>query len=75
METTLIKTRRCFVCGDEGFLELPKDGIAKYESGMFVQDAFPDLPKELREQIISGTHPDCWNDLFGSFSEDDDDEI
>lgn len=74
METTLIKTRRCFHCGEEGTLELPNEGIAKYEAGAFVQDAFPELARELREQIISGTHPKCWDEMFAPFDGEDDEE-
>lgn len=74
METTLIKTRRCLHCGDEGLLELPNEGIAKYEAGAFVQEAFPDLPRELREQIISGTHPKCWEEMFAPFGDDEDED-
>lgn len=65
MDTHVIQTRRCFHCGKAGFLELPADGIAKYEAGAFVQDAFPELPAPVREQIISGTHPECWTAMFG----------
>jgi len=71
METTLIKTKRCFVCGDEGYLELSKQGVARYERGAFVQDAFPELPAPVREQIITGTHPKCWDEMFGGFDEEE----
>lgn len=74
MTTSLIETPRCFHCGEKGILALPDEGIAKYESGAFVQDAFPDLPRELREQIISGTHPKCWEEMFAPFEENEDDE-
>lgn len=30
------------------------------------QDAFPDLSIDEREFIISGIHPDEWNELFGN---------
>jgi hypothetical protein len=29
------------------------------------------MPKEEREMLITGCHPDCWNILFG---EDDEEE-
>jgi hypothetical protein len=74
MTTKLIETRRCFHCGEHGYLELPIEGIAKYEGGAFVQDAFPDLDRALREQIISGTHPECWNKMFGQINMDDGDD-
>lgn len=72
MTTKLIETRRCFHCGEHGYLELPTEGIARYESGALIQNAFPELPAPLREQIISGTHPKCWDEMFSLFSEDDD---
>ena len=71
MTTALIETRRCPHCGEHGYLELPVEGIAKREAGAFVQDAFPDLPRDLREQIISGTHPKCWEEMFAPFGEDE----
>jgi hypothetical protein len=30
-----------------------------------MQEAFPDLDKALREQMISGTHPNCWKEVYG----------
>jgi hypothetical protein len=35
--------------------------------GALIQDAFPDLDKTLREQIVSGTHPACWEIMTGGF--------
>jgi len=64
--TTLIETRRCIHCGENGILELSNDGIAKYENGALIQEAFPDIDIQMREQIISGIHPKCWNEMFGN---------
>ena len=71
MTTTFIETRRCFHCGEHGYLELPTEGVARYEAGALIQNAFPELSAPLREQIISGTHPKCWDEMFSPFSEDD----
>jgi len=49
----------------EGYIDAPEDEIKKYELGVFVQDAFPNLSAGDREQIITGTHPECWSNLFG----------
>ena len=38
-------------------------------NGPFIQDAWPESTAEQREQVISGTHPECWNEMFGE--EDD----
>lgn len=64
-DTRTIQTRPCWHCGKAGFLELPSSGIEQYEAGVHVQNAFPDLPAEIREQIITGIHPECWKTMFG----------
>jgi hypothetical protein len=43
-------------------------------NGAKVQDAFPTLSPALREQIITGTHPACWDEIFGDEDEDEDDQ-
>ena len=71
MTTTLITvtTRRCFHCGCEGEVAVTQEGLAAYNGGEYAQVAFPELDKDLREQIISGTHPKCWEAMF-AFDED-----
>lgn len=68
--TVTITTRTCFHCGDMGEVTVPLGGLLAYERGAYAQDAFPNLGIELREQIISGTHPECWIKLFGEAEED-----
>jgi hypothetical protein len=36
-----------------------------YLRGEYVQHAFKSLTVPLREQIISGVHPACWESVFG----------
>jgi len=62
-------TKMCIVCKNMGVITLWADDVDRYLNGAMVQDAFPDLMAPAREQIVSGTHPECWNKLF----EDDDD--
>jgi hypothetical protein len=64
--TSLIQTPRCIYCGETGALELSNEGIAKYENGSLIQYAFPELHRSLREQLITGTHPKCWKEMFGN---------
>jgi hypothetical protein len=33
-------------------------------AGYLIQDAFPDLDLESREQLISGTHSECWDKMM-----------
>lgn len=77
-ETITVSTKRCYHCGEEGTLTMPREeglrGVEAYRNGEYAQDAFPFLSAEDREQIISGTHPKCWQELFGSCDDDDEDE-
>ena len=36
---------------------------------ILAQQAFPELPTEIREQLISGTHPKCWDEMFSDEEE------
>jgi hypothetical protein len=65
MELVTVETKRCQHCGDTGVLAVSKDGLALRQAGAYVQDAFPELSAPLREQLISGTHPECWDEMFG----------
>ena len=45
------------------FVVLPEQ-FELWHLGAFVQDAFPNMPREWREMLISSTCPSCWNDMF-----------
>lgn len=78
-ETITVTTKRCYHCGEEGTLTMPAEeglrGVEAYANGEYAQDAFPFLSAEDREQIISGTHPKCWTEMFAMFDEDEDEDI
>lgn len=40
-------------------------GLAAWDRGAFIQDAFPSLTPEQREFIKTGITPDEWNGIFG----------
>lgn len=65
----IIFTRPCIYCGDTGMVTAKTEQVLKYIEGAHVQDAFPEMDVSLREQIISGIHPDCWNKLFPTHEE------
>ena len=60
---------RCMFCGIQTILEVPLDAFLKRSNGAAVQVAFPEMPKEVREIVISGTHPECWAAEFGNDDE------
>lgn len=59
-------------CGKIGMVNVDENELFAYLRGELAQDAFPTLTRELREQIISGTHPECWTQLFGEPEPDED---
>jgi hypothetical protein len=64
-ETTyIVETPKCFNCGEGGSVEVPMKGFLIRQLGGLIQEAYPDMDKALREQMISGTHPKCWEELF-----------
>ena len=41
-----------------------REGFEKYRDGALVQNAFPEMSREDRELLISGTTPEEWEDIF-----------
>lgn len=62
--TELIFTKPCIHCGETGTVAVKFDQLLKYAEGALIQDAFPNMPIQEREQIISGTHPKCWEEMY-----------
>lgn len=51
------------MCNTGGFVEVFSEGYLARKRGVSIQEAFPELDKSLREQIVSGTHPKCWESM------------
>ena len=64
-------TKKCVWCGQNGVVGVNEQELYAYLRGDLAQDAFKSLTTELREQIISGTHPECWNRYMDSDSDYD----
>jgi len=65
-----ITTNKCCVCSNATTLRVELDSYRSWLiDGEMVQDAFPAMSAEERELLITGTHPECWDSMFG-----DDDE-
>lgn len=62
---TVYATRRCPVCYKTGSIAVDEKELFSYLRGEYVRDAFKSLSVPLREQIISGLHPECWQEAFG----------
>lgn len=59
-----VKTARCFHCGQEGVVSVPQEGYDLWKAGIHAQNALPFTPAEVREQLMTGTHPECWTEMF-----------
>lgn len=47
---------------------------AYFMRGASLDQAFPYLNADQREILISGTHPECWNAIFGDEDETEEDD-
>lgn len=61
----------CFLCGEQSKMRVPAEGLRQWQDGTHIQYAFPELSPEVREQIKTGIHPDCWEQAFGGMEDDD----
>lgn len=59
-ELTEVATPPCSFCGLVKYVTVDIAGLEKYRAGAFIQDAFPRMPADVREMLISGTCPECW---------------
>lgn len=64
MDPFIVQTPFCFHCRQTGFLKVDRNEYMKWKSGALIQDAMPGLLMEEREQLISGTHPKCWDEMM-----------
>jgi hypothetical protein len=60
-------SRDCPDCKVTQHFTVPKSGFDAwdYGRGSLVQFAFPDLDAPLREMLVSGVCPSCWDKIFG----------
>lgn len=70
--THFLLERTCMHCDNTTEFSLSRKQYNEYiVERKYVQDVFPELSKEEREVIISGTHPECWNAMFQYDEEDE----
>lgn len=62
-------TTRCPFCTKETVINVNADGWHAWREGAFIQNALPELSVDMREQLISGTCPSCWDSEVGCYDE------
>lgn len=63
-EGLVVLTPICPECGKQHFLGMTMDDFRAYAAERMADEVFPDEPPEIRELLISGTCPECWNKMF-----------
>lgn len=72
MQMITVETR-CPFCGQFHYVEVGERDFYAWQDGELVQVAFPYLSADDREMLISGICPTCWDKMFSS-EEDEDEE-
>lgn len=63
-DVTVFYTGPCFHCFKQGCVFVRESDYNSWIDGKLIQEAFPEMPAERREQMVNGIHPECWNELF-----------
>jgi len=59
----------CPLCGSEKVIIVRHVDYIDWMGGAHTQDAFPYVPAEEREMLISGICPDCYDRMFADSDE------
>lgn len=67
----MLITRTSQISGVTRQMDLPitEEQVSLYESGVYVQDAFPQLSSDEREFIKTGITAEEWDSIFGGCEE------
>ena len=63
---TTYTTPTCPMCGTASELAVTDEQALALVLRTPVQQMLPDWPREQRELVISGAHPECWVRMFGT---------
>lgn len=67
--STITVANKCMVCNGDSTMTVDRESYFKWRKGMFIQNAFPNLSADQREQLMTGTHGKCFDNMFAD-SED-----
>jgi hypothetical protein len=68
-----ITSKKCPECGRQDTYQVSEESVRKYEAGAHIQDAFPELNADQREQFQTGYCGPCFDRLFAPT--DDEEEV
>jgi len=67
----VVETGVCPICLRGGSATVLQSEWDQYSKGALIQVALKSSSAEIREQIVSGAHPDCWA-LYMQYNDGDD---
>jgi hypothetical protein len=67
-----VATPKCPMCGEASIVEMTGDQFEHLAESGHIQDLFPDWTPDQRELLITGTHKECWDQMFADEDTDDD---
>jgi len=70
-DTVDVTTNPCIMCGETSTVKMLVHHYLEWQKGGLINMVCPEMPTEIREMLISGTHPDCWNKMI---QEDEEEE-
>jgi len=56
----------CMMCGQGSMVEMPMEAYLRWASGEHIQNVLPEMSAARREQLLTGTHDECWDAMFCS---------
>lgn len=72
--TKYLTSRYCPSCGSQCTVEISEAQATAYRNGAYIQDILVEYPASTRERFISGYCAGCWEELFGDFDEEGEDD-
>lgn len=69
-DLVVIDTPPCMGCGMRSSVAVKLAEFRRWKDGALIQHAFPSLSKDERELLQTGTHPQCWDELFNEEEEE-----
>ena len=64
-----VTTPKCIHCNKTGTMMVNKDAYKEFTQTprhlrRLIQDIFPSYSRGQREQLLTGVHPECFDDMF-----------
>jgi hypothetical protein len=65
MASDYLVSTTCPICNEYDEVVVPLDGYLAWNKGALIQDAMPTVSVDVREQLMTGICPSCWEINFG----------